>query len=108
MGLLGMDVYQDELTDRLFGDLVLNRTLCKIADNVYFGGKSVKELHQTLEIILDRCIKSNLRIKPSKVKINIKSADILGLHWNSGSLSPSRHKLDPLAHCNKPTTVKAS
>ena len=34
MGLLGMDVYQDELTDRLFGDLVQANKLVKIADNV--------------------------------------------------------------------------
>lgn len=34
MGLLGMDVYQDELTDRLFRDLVISGKLCKIADNV--------------------------------------------------------------------------
>ena len=81
MGLLGMDIYQADFTDLLFGDLVLSGRLCKIADNVYFGGKTFQEVIQTSDIILDRCKKADLRIKPSKVKINIKSADILGLHW---------------------------
>jgi len=35
-GLLGMDVYKDELTDKVFDDLVLSGHLVKIADNVYF------------------------------------------------------------------------
>ena len=37
MGLLGMDSYQEELTDRLFGDLVVENRLVKVADNLYFG-----------------------------------------------------------------------
>ena len=37
MGLLGMDVYQDELTDRLLGDLVHSGKVAKLADNIYFG-----------------------------------------------------------------------
>ena len=32
MGLLGMDVWQDELTDRVLGDLVLAGQVVKIAD----------------------------------------------------------------------------
>ena len=41
-----------------------------------------------------------------KIKINIANADILGLHWNKGTLTPSKHKLDPLAVCERPSTVK--
>ena len=106
MGLLGMDVVQDELTDKLFGDLVLEGKVCKIADNVYFGGETVDEMISVLKIILDRCMAASLRIKPSSLSLNIQSADILGLHWNRGTLSPSKHKLDPLAQCDKPKTIK--
>ena len=42
MGLLGMDIFQDELTDRLLGDLVLKGNVVKIADNIYFGSHSFK------------------------------------------------------------------
>ena len=44
MGLLGMDVFQDELTDRLFGDLVLSGKLCKIESNIYFRAETVSDL----------------------------------------------------------------
>ena len=55
---------------------------------------------------MKRCSLANLRIKPAKIHINIAYADILGLHWNQGTLSPSPHKIDPIACCVKPKTVK--
>ena len=53
-----------------------------------------------------RCTLADLIVKPSKIHINIAAAEILGLHWKEGTLSPSVHKLDPLTHCEKPKTVK--
>ena len=105
MGLLGMDVYQDELTDKLLGDLVLSGHVVKIADNVYFGAQSLEEFQKVFVTILSRCKEADLRLKPSKVKLNVQSADILGLHWSKGKLSPSKHKLDPLATVDPPKTV---
>ena len=105
-GLLGMDAVTDELTDKLLGDLVLEGKVVKLADNVYFGAESIHELHAIFHEIMKRCSLADLRIKPSKIHINIANADILGLHWNRGTLSPSTHKLDPLAVCEKPKTVK--
>ena len=43
MGLLGMDTFQDELTDKLLGDLVLANKVVKIADNIYFGAPTMEE-----------------------------------------------------------------
>ena len=105
MGLLSMDVFQDKLTDRLFGDLVLKGKLCKRADNIYFGRHTLSDLTTTSEIV-EIVDTSDLRIKHSKIKIHITSADILGLLWEKGTLVPSRQKLDLLAHCYKPITVK--
>ena len=106
MGLLGMDTFQDELTDRVLGDLVLANKVVKIADNIYFGSDNMKDFVDLFDLILGRCAAAELRLKPSKVKLNVKSADILGLNWNCGKLSPSRHKLDPLASIEPPQTVK--
>ena len=106
-GLLGMDVYQDELTDKIFGDLVVSNHLVKIADNIYFGADSLTNFTKLLQTILQKIETADLRIKPSKLKINVQSADILGLHWHRGKLSPSQHKLDPLAQCEPPKTVSA-
>ena len=35
-----MDAIQEELTDRVFGDLVLGGKLVKQADKLYFGGET--------------------------------------------------------------------
>ena len=107
MGLLGMDVFQDEMMQRIFGDLILQKKLITLADNIYFGADTLEDLAALLEEVLSRCELADLRIKPAKVHINLKSADILGLHWSAGTLSPSPHKLEPLAHCDRPKTVSA-
>ena len=106
MGLLGMDTYQDELTDKMFGDLVLSGQIVKIADNVYFGAPTINKFLSLFETILSRCLAADLKLKPSKVKLVVTSADILGLHWHNGKLSPSKHKIDPLSSVPPPQTVK--
>ena len=105
MGLLGMDVFQDELTDKMFGDLVLSKNVVKLADNIYFGAHTQSEFVRVFSTILSRCDTADLKLKPSKLKLNVQEADILGLNWNRGRLAPSRHKLDPLAMCDPPQTV---
>ena len=89
MGLLGMDVFQDELTDHLFGDLMMAGKLCKIADNVYFGGDNLADLASIFKEVMSRIDQSDLCAKPSKIKIHINTADILGLLWQRGTLTPS-------------------
>ena len=106
MGLLGMDAVQEELTDRVFGDLVLQGKVVKHADNLYFGGTTQEDFMQVFQEILTRCQISDLRLKASKINLNIQHADILGLHWNNGTLTTSAHKLDPLSTCERPNTVK--
>lgn len=106
MGLLGMDVFQDELTDRMFGDLVLAHMVVKLADNIYFGANTLAEFLDIFKTIVEHCDAADLRIKPSKVSLNIQNSDILGLHWERGKLSPSCHKLDPLSVCDPPKTVR--
>ena len=106
MGLLGMDAIQEELTDRVFGDLVLAGKLVKQADNLYFGGETQEEFLNVFQEILRRCQLSDLKLKASKINLNITHTDILGLHWDNGTLTPSAHKLDPLSVCAKPKTVK--
>ena len=74
-----MDVFQDELTDLLFRDLVLQGKLCKITDNIYFGGDMLLDLSTIFGEVMTIIEQADLRVKPSKVKIQIKSANILGL-----------------------------
>jgi hypothetical protein len=65
------------------------------------------EIQDLFEIILGRIHEADLRLKSSKINLNVKWADTLGLHWEAGRLSPTPHKLDPLAQCKAARTVKA-
>ena len=109
-GLLGSDQYLEELTDRLFGDLMLEGHLIKKSDNIYIGHNTQEGHHRIFHEVLKRCHKANLKMKPGKVEVNVVSADILGLTWNGGEqggkISPSRHKSEPLASCDRPSTIK--
>ena len=108
MGLLGMDVFQGYLTIKIFDDLVLGGHLVNMADNIYFGADTMLNFIKLFKTILGRISLLDLRIKPHKLKLNIQSADILGLLWCKGSLSPCSHRLDPLAHCYPPKTVRTN
>ena len=101
-----MDVFQDKLTDRLFGDLVLKGKICKIADNIYFKQRHTIISHYNLLRNPQDSGYIRPKNKTQQDKIHIQSANILGLLWERGTLTPSRHKLDPLAHCDKPNIVK--
>ena len=100
-----MDVFRHELTDSLLGDLVLKGNVVQIADNIYFGVKSLQDFSSVFTTVLSRCYTADLRLKPAKLRFNIQQADILGLNWNKGNLSPTQHKLDPLSMCSPPQTV---
>ena len=63
------------------------------------------DFHATFEELIKRIAESDLRVKPNKLKLNVVSADILGLHWTQGKLTPSHHKLNPLACCSPPITI---
>ena len=80
--------------------------LCKMTYNVYFGGDDLADLVSIFKEVTSRIDQSDLCAKPSKIKIDIKTADILGLCWQGGTLTPSQHKLGPLAPCDRPATIK--
>ena len=81
LGLLGMDVFLDEITDRVFGDLIMQGKAFKLADNIYFGGSTLEEFHQVFNTILSKMKDSDLKAKPSKLSVNIQEQEILGLNW---------------------------
>ena len=48
---------------------------------------------------MKRMIERDLRASPRKRIIGIKETSVMGWHWKEGTLSPSVHKLNPLAVC---------
>ena len=104
-GLPGISEYEEELTDTVFGDMVIQGKVVKYADNIYTGGSTKQKFLTTFSEVIERLYKSNLRINPSKLIIGIKETTIMGWNWNQGTLTPSVHKLNPLALCEEPQTI---
>ena len=104
-GLPGISEYEEELTDTVFGDMVVQGKTVKQADNLYIGGSNTTEFIQNLEEVCKRLSQGNLRVKPSKVIIAIVDTSIMGWHWHKGTLTPSVHKINPLTVCKKPSTI---
>ena len=106
MGLLSMDTFQDELTDRVLGDLVLSNKVVQNCGQYLFWCIYNGRIYIPLRYNIGEMCYCRFEVKPNKVKLVITSADILGLHWHNGKLSPSRHKIDPLSTVPPPSTVK--
>jgi len=89
------DIMKDFVFDGAFPDKTSSLFLTSVAPTPTLA--TFAKLFQT---ILHRIETADIRIKPSKLKLNLQSADILGLHCHRG-------KLDPLAQCEPPKTVSA-
>ena len=107
MGLPGTEVALEELTCRVFGDLVMEGCVAKVADDLYIGGSSEKDLLENFKVVLHRLQQNNLKLSPRKTVIGPKSTVILGWVWSQGQLQASSHRLSSLAECPRPQTVSA-
>ncbi len=106
MGMPGSTEHLDELMFRVLGDLIEEGCVMKIADDLYIGGNSITDLLINWERVLIKFQVNNLRLSPKKTEICPVKTTLLGWVWNAGKISVSSHKLNPLASCEKPKTVK--
>lgn len=107
MGLPGVEVALEELTCRIFGDLVQLGVMAKVADDIYIGGSTIAELHNNFKIVLHRLKDNNLKLSARKTVIAPKEVNILGWIWSAGKIRASPHKLTGLSECKPPSTVSA-
>lgn len=91
---------------RVLGDLIQERVVAKIADDLYYGANSPEELLHNWRQVLQALHKCNLRLSASKTSINPKSAVLLSWFWNSGTLQASPHRVATLSSCSAPETVR--
>ena len=106
MGLPGSEAALEELLSRIFGDLIREGKMVKIADDLFLGAKSVEDLATIWDEVLKRFQLNGLKLSPKKTKICPTSATILGWEWTKGSIRPGKHRLNALAACDPPPTVK--
>lgn len=106
MGMPGSTEHLDELITRVLGDQLHNGSVMKLADDLYVGGDSLDSLLMNWEQVLSSFQSNNLRLSALKTEICPATTNLLGWVWSEGSISISPHKLNPLASCCEPKTVK--
>ena len=107
MGMPGSETALEELLSRVFGDLIQEGVVAKIADDLYCGGDTPSELLYNWERVLINLQKSDLALSARKTVIAPKSTTVLGWIWSEGNLTASPHRIATLSTCDRPTTVKA-
>ena len=93
MGLPGTEVALEELTCLLFGHLVQQGKLVKLADDLFMGGDTPAEVLATFEEVLSILLENNLRISARKTIVCPRSVMVLGWIWCDGFLTASPHRL---------------
>ena len=104
-GLPGSSEWLEELLSLLFGQLVQEGWLAKVADDMYVGGDTVDQLYDNWSQVLNILFQNGLKLKAIKTLIFPTHAQILGWDWNNGCISACAHKLLPLTKCDPPETV---
>ena len=107
MGLPGSEAALEEVLSRIFGGLMKEGKVAKLADDLYVGAETVEELLTTWDEVLRRLLLNGLKLKPDKTECCPVSTIILGWQWENGSLRPTSHKMNALAACEPPETVKS-
>ena len=107
MGMPGSSEYLEELMSRVVGDMLMEETVLKIADDLYVVGSTPSELLENWERLLSILQRNNLSLSARKTVIAPKSTTILGWIWNCGTLSISSHKTCPLLRSLPPKTCTA-
>ena len=106
MGLPGSEAALEELLSRIFGDLIQEGKMIKLADDMYVGSDNIDDLSVTWGEILKRLYLNGLKLSASKTVCCPTSTSILGWQWEKGTIRPSSHQINALLACEPPTTVK--
>ena len=77
-----------------------------MADDLYCGGKTGKELLSNWREVLIAFHTAGVRLTAPKTIIAPTQALLLGWVWKNGKLEASPHKIAALSKCTRPVTVK--
>ena len=105
-GIRNASEHNSERLARIFGDMEMNQQMCRMADGLYVGGKTLDELFQNLSTVFERARLSGLTFKPSKVVICPQETVIFGWKKSGNKWSPTNHVVSPLSQAPLPKTIK--
>ena len=106
MGMPGSETAPEELLSRVFGDLIQEGVVAKLADDLYCGGNTPEDLLINWDRLLSALFHNGLRLSAPKTVIAPKSTTILGWIWSQGTIKASPHHTSALSTCDPPSTVK--
>ena len=91
---------------RVYGDMIQQRKMTRMADGLYPIGDDEEELLANYEEVLRRAEKSGFTFKPSKTIVAPRKTTVFGWTLEDGRWSPQPHVISSLSRSEKPTTVK--
>lgn len=105
MGLPGSEASLECLLSRILGDLMMDGSVVKLADDLYTGGDSVEEVTHAWSKVLSLLEKNGLKLSPAKTVCCPTSTIVLGWLWEQGTLRASPHRINALLQCDPPKNV---
>ena len=106
MGMPGSETALEQMMSLVIGDLLTEGIMAKVADDLFIGGETPRQLFENYRRMLTALSKANLGLSPKKTVIAPASTTILGWIWSDGKLSASPHRIATLSSCSFPNTVK--
>ena len=104
-GMPGASEALEECLSTIFGDEVKNRSVAKIADDMYVGATDEQSLFENWKIVLSKLALNGITLKDVKTIIAPLHTQILGWDWSGGQLTASSHKISALVSIDPPETV---
>ncbi|KAJ8388922.1 hypothetical protein AAFF_G00126780 [Aldrovandia affinis] len=105
MGMLGSETALEELTCRVFGELLEQGHVAKVADDLYCGANTLEDLLAVWRRVLSALQRCGLNLSATKTTIAPVQTSILGWVWRQGTIQASPHRVSALAACPPPKTV---
>ena len=106
MGMPGSEIALEELMCCVLGDLLKERIVTKLADDLYCGGNTPDELITNWQRVLEALHRCELSLSPAETIIAPKKTVILGWVWEAGTIRASPHPISSLAACSPPKLLK--
>ena len=106
MGLPGSEAALEEILNRILGDLIMEGVVVKLADDLYVGSNTYDGLVDAWARVLKKFQLNGLKLSPAKTIVNPTSTIVLGWLWEQGTIRSTPHRLNALAICDPPTTIK--
>ena len=90
----------------IYGDMVAEGKLTRMADGIYPMGDSEQELMENFTEVLTRASNCGMTFKPSKLVIAPKTSVLFGWVLSDSKWTPTEHTMSALAKAPLPKTVK--